>query len=101
MYLKGLFDKYNGEFNKFELIDNKLRLSDRPDIHALLIFDKLLKGNYSLIAEVVEETLYFNIDKKELLDIITEDQVRDLCRCGVYYSSYSNRLTMFIRNYDE
>jgi hypothetical protein len=60
----------------------------------LLIFDKLLKGNYSLIAEVVEETLYFNIDKKELLDIITEDQVRDLCRCGVYYDTYDNSLVM-------
>jgi len=90
--IEQLFDKYDAEYNKFDRIEYKFNV--RPIMHALVILVKLIPVDYSIINTVLDNNIYFHTNEVSLLKVITEDQVRDLCRCGVYYDTYDNSLVM-------
>ena len=87
MTIEDLFENFVNTDDEFNLISNKLSTS--PIIHALMLLDKLVpKGIDHTIDLIDGGSVYFNdIDEDELLRVITIEQVIDLCRCGVFYSS--------------
>lgn len=86
-----MFDEFEGEFLKFDRI--KERLSDRPDLHAFILLDKLVPGKTDMIAAAEHDEIYLEIDPDELAKVATKDQLRDLHRCGV--RADDNGLCMF------
>lgn len=87
------FEKYNDEFCKFENVQNKL--SNRPDLHAFILLDKLAPGNSDIISASEHDEFYLDIDLKKLVSVITEEQILDLVRCGIRYDTSYDCLSMF------
>ncbi len=101
MNLKELFDKHDGEYLKFDRIANPL--NPRPDMHAFLLLDTILPpnpcwdGNFrDMVDAAKHDKIYLSIDCGELEKIVTEEQVRDLARCGIGYDEETNSLYSFV-----
>lgn len=87
-----VFDKFADEFLKFERVENKL--SNRPDLHAFLLLDSLLPGSTDMVSAAEHDEIFLDVELDQLAaTAITEEQVRDLVRCGVRISEDS--LCMF------
>ncbi len=92
--LKILWNKYVGEeFCKFENIEE--RLSTRRDMHAMIILDKVLPGNNNMIAASGHDEVWLCIACEDLAEVITEEDILNLVRCGVMLDS-DEGLKMFV-----
>jgi len=91
--LKDAFDKYEDEFLKFDRIEN--RFSNRPDLHAFILLDKLVPGNRDMISCSAHDEYYLSITPDELAAVATEEQIMDLHRCGVRYDEGEDSLCLF------
>lgn len=94
MTLAEMFDKFDDEYIKFERVENKL--SSRPDLHAFILLNQLQPQGRDMVSAAEHDEIYLDIDCDELARVITEDQVRDLARCGVRYDEGLDCLTMFV-----
>jgi hypothetical protein len=94
--LEMFFDIHDGEHGRFDLIEEKL--SDRKDIHAFLLLDKIIPGKKvgSMIVSAEHDEIWLDVDLEELIEVATEDQIIELMRCGVRYDSDSQNLAMFV-----
>jgi len=88
------FEEYSEEeFLEFERVENKL--SKRADIHAFLLLDRLCPSNISIVSGAEHDMIYLSVESDELSKVITREQILELSRCGVGYSSSSD-LYMFV-----
>jgi len=78
-----LFEKFESDQYKFEDVEHKM--SQRPDIHALMMLDKLAPNNSCAIVSTDYDVVYLAFDPDIVSNNVTEDQVRDLVRCGVLF----------------
>ncbi len=95
--LESAFEKYSGEYLKFSLIDADKRLSPRPDIHAFLLLDKILPPSHKGIEMVLfasPNSIALAVDCGDFAEVATEENIRDLVRCGIRYED--NSLQMFV-----
>jgi hypothetical protein len=85
MDLKDLFDTHEDEFNEFDRIEEPLHR--RRDICALMLLDRLVPGETgnSIINDSDGEFIMLDVDCKELAEVISEEDVITLLRCGVKY----------------
>lgn len=91
--LEHLFQRHGKEYLKFERIQEKL--SNRTDLHAFILLDKLCPKNTDIIDDAIHDEIYLDTSLEELIEAkITEEQVIDLIRCGVMISEYG--LCMFV-----
>jgi hypothetical protein len=91
------FDKHRMEHGKFDRITNKL--SSRPDIHAFLLLDSLLatQAKTKMVAAADHDKIILAVSLDDLAkSVCTEDDVRDLCRCGVWCDRCEDCLSMFV-----
>lgn len=89
-----LTEQISGDYLKFERVENKL--SERPDIHAMILLDRLQpKPGRDIISCAAHDVFYLDIDAEKLNEVITDDQVQELVRCGVHYDSDGDGLAMF------
>ena len=91
--LEKLYEKYEDEYLKFDKVDNKL--SNRPDLHAFLLLDKLFPSTTDIIAAAEHDEFYLEIEPDKLSRKATEEQILELIRCGVLYSEDNDSLFMF------
>jgi hypothetical protein len=89
--LEQLFDKHEGSYHAFDKFPNKL--SNRRDLHAFLLLDKLVPGTNDIISCAEHDQIWINIELDKLAKVITEEQVIELRNCGVWISD--GYLTMF------
>lgn len=92
MDLEAEFDKYEDEFLKFESIASPL--SKRPDLCAFLMLDAILPGTADIITASEHDEYFLGIDCEQLAEKATTEQIRDLVRCGIRYSSEFECLAM-------
>lgn len=94
--LEAIFEKHSDlEFLKFERVVNKR--SGRPDLHAFMFLDELLPSPGSDMVTCAEhDKIWLQPKVEEVASKITEEQVIDLLRCGVFYDEDSESLTMFV-----
>lgn len=95
--LETAFEKYSDEYLKFSLIDVDKRMSVRPDIHAFLLLDKILPPTEKagrMVSFAAYDNISLDVDCDELTKVATEENIRDLTRCGVRYEDDS--LQMFV-----
>jgi hypothetical protein len=71
------------EFLSFERVENKL--SQRPDLHAFILMDKLAPGNKDIVSSAEHDEFWISIEPEDLAAVVTEEQIVDLIRCGLRY----------------
>lgn len=91
--LEAAFEKYDAEY-KFDLVENKL--SGRPDIHAFLLLDSLVPGTRDMVAGGEHDIIYLDVEPCQLATVVSEEQVCELRRCGVFIDSNTDSLAMFV-----
>ena len=91
--LEKLYKKYEDEYLKFDNVENKL--SNRPDLHAFLLLDKLFPSNMEMIAAAEHDQICLEVEPDKLSRKATEEQILELIRCGVMYDADMDSLTMF------
>lgn len=94
--LRNLMEKHESEYCKFEHVEK--RLHSRPDLHAFLMLDQLVPSTKDMIAGAEHDKIYLEVRPSELEESsITENQVIDLIRCGVFYDTEYDCFAMFAR----
>lgn len=93
MTLEEMFEKHHDEFLKFYQIEHKR--SNRPDLNAFILLDSILPGTGDMIECSEHDEIMLSIDCDALANVITEEQVIELYRCGVRYNSEYDSLTMY------
>jgi hypothetical protein len=91
--MKDLFAKFETEYLKFDRIEHKM--STRPDLHAFMLLDVLVPGTEDMVSYATHDEITLSVEPKELEKIATENQLRDLHRCGVRHSTGFDTLEMF------
>ncbi len=90
------FTKYQNEYHKFEKI--KFPICNRPDLCAFILLDKLLPNTKDkttdMINSVEHDKLYLDIDCEKLAEIISENDIIYLIRCGIIYDEQYQCLEM-------
>lgn len=87
-----MFEKFEDEFLKFDRVTYKL--SSRPDLHAFILLNTIQPSEDEMIADAAEDHIWLDIDCRELAKVITEAQIIELARCGVFYDKDDGRLSM-------
>jgi len=83
------------EFCEFDRVENKLHR--RPDICAFLLLSNLAPSdNRDIVTAAEHDIIYLDVNLEELAINATEDNIKDLLRCGVRYDSESGCLSMFV-----
>ena len=81
-----LFETHNIEYKKFSSIPKESKLHNRPDLCALLKLDKLAPNEgMKILSNEYDYKLYISVQLNKVLNIITEDDVIYLLRCGVLF----------------
>lgn len=88
-----LFEKHEKEFLQFENIQNKL--SNRSDLHAFIVLDKLVPGTCDIVSGAGHDQIWIDVTPDQLAAVATEEQVIDLIRCGLRYNGDEDALVMF------
>jgi hypothetical protein len=92
--MAALFEKYeDSEWDNFKLIENKF--STRRDLHAFILLDKLVPGKCNIISASEHDQYWLETDVKQLAKVATEENIRDLVRCGVCYDEGNESLYRF------
>lgn len=93
MNLQEIWDKHDNEFLKFERVQNKL--SNRPDLHAFLLLDKLVPRDRDIVSAAGHDEIWLDVEPEELAKA-TEEQFVELIRCGVRLDRGTDSLAMFV-----
>ena len=89
------FEKYNDEYLE-GIEDGRPKYSERRDLHAFMLLDKLVPGKADMVSGGEHDEIYLEVSPDELAPVVTEEQVHDLVRCGVRYSERYSSLAMFV-----
>ena len=89
-----LFEKYDDEFLKWELVTD--RLSERPDLHAFLLLDKLCPGTSDIVSAAKHDEIFLDVPIELLDSVITDDHAKTLIRCGIRMDDYDDGLALFV-----
>jgi len=94
MNLSEVFEKYNDDGCEFQ--DVTERLSTRPDLCAFLILERLFPNRaVDIVAAAEHDEFYIGVNPEELASVATEEDIRNLIRCGVLYDVRNDGLSMF------
>lgn len=82
------------EFHRFEEVVSKR--SDRPDIHAFILLDELFPDPGIDMVDSAEHDVIWLSPDGDKLESLTDDQIVELSRCGVFYDEDHCCLSMFV-----
>ena len=91
--LTEVFNRFEGEFLKFERVENKLH--PRKDLCAFLLLDKLVPDTRNIVAAAQHDEIYLGTECSTLAKVATEEDIINLIRCGVRYDYDTYSLCMF------
>lgn len=93
MNISEKFESFSDDYLKFDLVNN--RYSNRPDLHALILLDKKFPDNEDLITAAEHDIIFLNISEYDL-NLLSDDEILTLVRCGFTYDSEYNCLSSFV-----
>lgn len=76
-----LFEKYEDEYLCFDRVERKL--SEVMDVHLFMVLGRLSPNVREIITGAEHDKVYIAGDAGWLVDAATEDEIRDLIRCGL------------------
>lgn len=93
--LKARFDKCDedDEYIQFDRIESPRH--PRPDVCAFLMLHEICGGEGDIIGSSEHDEFYLSVDCETLHKNATDEQIRDLVRCGVMYNKGEDCLSMF------
>lgn len=72
-------------------------LTKRRDLHAFLVIDEIVPGKGKIVDGAEHDQIWLSVTIDQLAAAgITESQVVELVRCGVFYDGDAERLSMFV-----
>ena len=93
--LEKTFEKYKDEFLKFDRVNPKHH--PRPDMCAFIRLHLLSPlETADMIAAAEHDEIWLNVDCQKLAENATEEDIRDLVRCGIMYDDETESLHMFV-----
>ncbi len=92
--LEEFFELHNDEHGKFEHIEKPL--NQRADICLLLLLDQLIPGKNNLIVRSNRYEIIFDIDIEDFSKKVNVNQLLNMIRCGLCYSSSDSCLYKFV-----
>lgn len=92
--LSAVFEDNKDEYLQFEEIGDTP--SERPDLVAFLLLEKLCPSSKHVIAAAEHDEIYLGIDLDDLSKVATEEDIITLIRCGVMFNKTTNSLMMFV-----
>lgn len=93
--LHEVFESFSEDYLKFELYTDPPH--DRPDIAAFILLSKLVpEPGHSIIAAAEHDEIWLSTDVEKLANVATEEDIRNLRRCGVRYDRSVHSLALFI-----
>jgi hypothetical protein len=95
MELQERFKAFDNSFLKFKEIPQERRLSERADLHAFLLLEKLAPQTGRIIAGAAHDEIFLGVDCEKLNAAASDDDIRDLIRCGVRMDDTNDGLMMF------
>lgn len=90
--LAAAFDEADKSDVTFKGATNKL--SNRRDLCALLLLDKLLPGEGCIIRAAEHDVVYLEIEPEALAGVATQADILLLCQCGVQFDDYGDSLVI-------
>jgi len=94
MNINDRFELYNDDHLKFEKVENKK--STRPDLHAFITLDKFFPNYGSDIISAAEhDEIFIDLEEKHI-EKLSDGQILELVRCGVFYNEEYDCLGMFV-----
>lgn len=94
MTLKERFDQFEDDYLRFHLVDSPRM--PRPDLCAFLLLDELQPGAQDMVGSAEHDQIWLYVDTERLADVVTDEQIRELVRCGVMYDDDTESLSMFV-----
>ena len=95
MNIRELFEKHEGEHRHFERVVNKL--SQRPDIHAFILLDRICPDpDRDIISSAEHDKIWLEPDLDDVNTEASEENVIELIRCGVLLDTKFEALYMFV-----
>jgi len=82
------------EYIRFDRVENKT--SQRPDMHAFNLLDKLVSGSCDMVSAAEHDEIYLAVEPETICEVATDEQIIELIRCGVRYDESTNSLAMFV-----
>lgn len=83
MDLYKFFSDHNEEFLEFDRIKDKT--SNRPDLHAFMLLDRLSPGTSRMIPVAHHDGIFLSVDVGSVAAVATDEQLIELIRCGIGY----------------
>ena len=88
------FSKYDDEFLRFERIEAPLHF--RPDVCAFLMLDQIAPSKRDIVSSAEHDEIWLSVDVEKVSENATDEQLRDLHRCGVRFDEENESLCMFV-----
>jgi hypothetical protein len=93
--IEAAFQKYiDDEYLEFDRVET--RLSNRPDLHAFILLDRLVPGTSDIVSAAEHDEFFLDVDLSSLAEVANEEDIRELVRCGVRISDEYDCLAMFV-----
>lgn len=79
------FEEFEDDFLKFDEIPEDQRPSNRPDLCAFLLLDKLCPSDIKMdmVSAAEHDEIYLAVSIEDLVDKVTKEDILYLVRCGV------------------
>lgn len=81
--MEGLFKKYSKAYQYLEFDRVFSKLSQRSDLHAFILLDRLLPGRSEVVSAATHDEITLSFDVEKLAAVVTDDEILELVRCGV------------------
>lgn len=87
---------HDSEMNEFSKVRNKP--SHRADLAGLILLDRFVPSEhgYFILTERCGSEIHLEVSIGQLAPKVTEEGIRDLLRCGIYYSEDCDCLTISV-----
>lgn len=89
--LVALFEKHEDEYyleGVFHKPETYYGPTKRRDLNAFLLLERLVPGERDMISGAEHDEFFLDVDLEELAKIATEEDVKNLLRCGVVVSEH-------------
>jgi len=87
-------DESNDEFLKFDRV--KPLYANRPDLNAFLLLEHICPDEHDIIGGAEHDQIWLKVDIDRLAERASEEHLLTLVRCGVFYDSEVDSLSMFV-----
>lgn len=95
MNLSKFWEENDDHSHRFEEIPASRRFSNRPDLHAFNLLDRLVPGTTEMIRWSRSDEVFLGVDITDLTKVATEEDLLDLIRCGMCFNNYQQCLYFF------